>query len=82
MRGWSPERVAHAAGGRLVGGAVKLRNAHDKLGALHQGEVVEISVSNASEVGALIDKLRAQLAAQHLQPVPVGRLMHDAGQAI
>ena len=74
--------LASHAGGRLVGGAVKLRESRDKLGTLHPGEVVEISVTQASDVGALIDKLRAQLAAQHLAPVSVGRLMRDAGQAI
>jgi hypothetical protein len=74
--------LASHAGGRLVGGAVKLRRSADKLGVLHPGEVVEISVSNGSDVEALIDKLGVQLAAQHLEPVPVGRLMRDAGQAI
>jgi hypothetical protein len=43
---------------------------------------VEISVTNGTDVVALIEKLRRQLAAQHLVPVPVGRLMRDAGVSV
>ncbi len=74
--------LAHHAGGRLVAGAVKLRDGHNTLGRLHPGEVVEITVTNGTDVVGLIDKLRGQLAAQHLVPVPVGRLMRDAGVSV
>jgi hypothetical protein len=74
--------LAHHAGGRLIAGAVKLRDNGDSVGRLHPGEVVEITVTKGTDVVGLIDKLRAQLAAQHLAPVPVGRLMRDAGVSV
>jgi hypothetical protein len=74
--------IAHHAGGRLVAGAVKLDDKDDKLGSLRPGEVVEISVRNATDAAALIDKLRSQLVAQHLSPVSIGRLMRDAGVSV
>jgi hypothetical protein len=74
--------LAHHAGGRLIAGAVRLRGGSDNVGRLHPGEVVEISVTNGTDVVALIEKLRRQLAAQHLVPVPVGRLMRDAGVSV
>jgi hypothetical protein len=74
--------LAHSAGGRLVAGAVRLSHPNDRLGKLHPGEVVEISVGNGTDVVGLIEKLRRQLAAQHLAPVPVGRLMRDAGVSV
>ena len=74
--------LAHHAGGRLVAGAVKLDGKHDKLGALRPGEVVEISLSNGSDPVTMIEALRRELDAQHLTPVPVGRLMRDAGTSV
>ena len=74
--------LAHSAGGRLVAGAVKLDGKHDKLGTLHPGEVVEISIGSGSGGEAAIDRLRRELDAQHLSPVPVGRLMRDAGVSV
>jgi hypothetical protein len=74
--------MAHSAGGRLVAGAVKLDGKGDKLGTLHPGEVVEISVTNGADLQSTIDRLSRQLNSQHLTPVPVGRLMHDAGVSV
>jgi hypothetical protein len=74
--------MAHSAGGRLVAGAVKLNDKGDKLGTLHQGEVVEITATNGSDLESTIDRLSSQLEAQHLTPVPVGRLMRDAGVSV
>jgi UDP-N-acetylglucosamine:LPS N-acetylglucosamine transferase len=74
--------LAHGAGGRLVAGAVQLRDAGDRLGPLRAGEVVELKPTSPSDVKPLLDKLAAQLRSQHLEAVPVGRLMHDAGSAV
>jgi hypothetical protein len=74
--------LAHHAGGRLVAGAVKLDGRDDKLGTLHPGEVVEISVSRGSDVVTMIERLRQALVAQHLEPVSIGRLMRDAGVSV
>jgi hypothetical protein len=74
--------LAHGAGGRLVAGAVQLHDAHDELGPLRAGEVVELTPSSTSEVKPLLDKLVAQLRSQHLDAVPVGRLIRDAGSTV
>ncbi len=71
---------AHGAGGRLVAGAVHIQDKDDSLGALHPGEVVELSVTSPSQFEPLLAKLLAGLREDHLDAVPVGRLMHDAGQ--
>jgi UDP-glucose 4-epimerase len=70
---------AHGAGGRLVAGAVKLEDSDDSLGTLRPGEVVELKVSNANALLPLLEKLGAELHADHLRAVTLGRLMHDAG---
>jgi UDP-glucose 4-epimerase len=70
--------LAHGVGGRFVGGAVRLHDRDDSVGALHPGEVVEVTTSNRSDVLALLTKLRAQLSEDHLGAVPVGRLMRDS----
>ncbi len=72
--------MAHGAGGRLVAGAVKLSDRDDSLGALHPGEVVELSASQATSLSPLIVKLDHRLRAEHLKAVPLGRLMHDAAR--
>jgi hypothetical protein len=73
--------LAHGAGGRLVGGAVKLSDRDDSVGALRRGEVVELTVDKASSFPQLIATLDRKLRAQHLKAVPVGRLMHDANRS-
>jgi hypothetical protein len=70
---------AHGAGGRLVAGAVRLTDHDDSLGRLHPGEVVEVTVTKAAALPTMLDKLSAELAADHLGAVSVGRLMRDAG---
>jgi UDP-glucose 4-epimerase len=72
--------MAHGAGGRLVAGAVKLSDRDDSVGALHPGEVVELTVTNAGSLSPLISKLDRGLRAEHLSAVPLGRLMYDAGK--
>jgi nucleoside-diphosphate-sugar epimerase/UDP-N-acetylglucosamine:LPS N-acetylglucosamine transferase len=74
--------LAHGAGGRLVAGAVKLKDADDPVGDLHPGEVVELTVSNSTALLPMLDKLDRQLQAQHLYAVPVGRLMRDSGTRV
>jgi UDP-glucose 4-epimerase len=71
--------TAHAAGGRLVAGAVSLKSPASRIGALHAGEVVEIVVPNASSLPVMLGELRGALDAAHLRAVSVGRLMRDAG---
>jgi hypothetical protein len=46
---------------------------------IRPGEVVELSMTSASEIQGLADDLAARLASEHLTAVPVGRLMRDAG---
>ncbi len=72
--------VANGAGGKLVEGAVRLKDADDSLGSLRPGEVVEFNVANAHALQPLLAKLREGLNEEHLTAVPVGRLMRDAGK--
>jgi UDP-glucose 4-epimerase len=74
--------VAHGAGGRLVAGAVKLDDLGDRPGVLRPGEVVELSMTSASEIQSLSDALAHRLAIEHLRAVPVGRLIRDAGASV
>jgi hypothetical protein len=74
--------LAHRAGGHLIAGAIRLDDGDDTVAHLHAGEVVELSVAHISTVLPLIAKLRARLEADHLQAVPVGRLLHDAGATV
>jgi UDP-N-acetylglucosamine:LPS N-acetylglucosamine transferase len=71
--------VAHGAGGRLIAGAVRLTDGGDPLGRLRAGEVIELRITNAAEARALLGRVRLSLATHHLQAVPVGRLLRDAG---
>ncbi len=74
--------LAHGAGGRLIAGEVKLSDRDDSVGPLHAGELVELSATRAASVTALIGKLRRELAIDHLEAVPVGRLLRDSGSAV
>jgi hypothetical protein len=69
---------AHAAGGNLVQGAVRLQDADDPIGQLHAGEVIEFSLTKTSGLQPLLGKLLSGLRAGHLDAVPIGRLMRDA----
>src|SRR6202012_3946174 len=73
--------VANGAGGKLVAGAVRLQDADDSLGSLRPGEVVEFSVGSAQALEPLLGKLLEGLREEHLSPVPIGRLMQDAGKS-
>jgi hypothetical protein len=70
---------AHGAGGRLVAGAVVVDDRGDRFGLLRPGEVVELTVRRPGEVPVLVDELASKLRSEHLNAVPVGRLMRDAG---
>ncbi len=70
--------LAHGAGGRLVGGAVRIEDADDPLGQLRRGEVIEVDASNPQVVLELLAKVELELRAAHLHSVPVSRLLHDA----
>jgi hypothetical protein len=74
--------MAHGAGGRLVAGAVRLRDGDDRVGHLHAGEVVELSVTSSGQCSKLIGKLNHGLATEHLRAVPVGQLIQDAGSSV
>ncbi|HEY2771056.1 MAG TPA: NAD-dependent epimerase/dehydratase family protein [Solirubrobacteraceae bacterium] len=73
---------AHGAGGRLIAGAVHLNDADDNLASLHAGQVVELTAGPRTDATALVRRLSAALAADHLAAVPVGRLLHDAGASV
>jgi hypothetical protein len=74
--------MAHGAGGRLVAGAVRLQDIDDRVGRLHAGEVIELSLSSSNQVQNLVGKLDRGLTRQHLRAVPVGQLMRDAGSSV
>jgi hypothetical protein len=74
--------VAKGAGGQLVAGAVRLQDRDDSVGSLHAGEVVEVVVNGQSQLMPLLDKLLYGLHTRHLQAVPVGRLIRDAGNTV
>jgi hypothetical protein len=71
--------LAHGAGGRLIAGAVRLDDPHERLGQLHAGEVIELSVTRHTNLVTLADKLAAELRGADLTAVPVAKLLHDAG---
>ena len=74
--------MAHGVGGRLVAGAVRLRDKDDTVGHLHAGEVIELTVGNAHQFSTLVAKLDQDLVSQHLRAVPVGQLLRDAGATV
>jgi hypothetical protein len=69
--------LAHGAGGRLVGGAVKVDDLNDHFGQLHPGEVVEVAAKTPQELLHVVARLESGLRAAHLRAVPVGRLLRD-----
>jgi UDP-glucose 4-epimerase len=73
---------AHGAGGRLVAGAVRVEDRGDPFGHLHAGEVIEFSAQNIAQADRLLQRLRGSLLTNHLQGVPVGRLLHDSGAPV
>ena len=74
--------LAHHAGGQLVGGAVRLRDATDRVGPLRTGEVIEVSGRSTSGVLSILRHLCPLLRENHLRAVSLGRLLHDAGVAV
>ncbi|MBV9607050.1 MAG: NAD-dependent epimerase/dehydratase family protein [Solirubrobacterales bacterium] len=74
--------MAHGAGGRLVAGAVRLRDLDDRVGNLHAGEVIELTLTSSRQVHALVSRLEERLLTEHLRAVPVGQLMRDAGSSV
>jgi hypothetical protein len=74
--------MAHGAGGRLVAGAVRLDDNDDTVGNLHAGEVIELDLTGSRQVESLVAKLDSRLVTEHLQAVPVGQLIRDAGSSV
>jgi UDP-glucose 4-epimerase len=74
--------MAHGAGGRLVAGAIRLNDKDDRIGHLRAGEVVELSVTKASQLTMLLGKLDRGLGTFHLRAVPVAQLIRDAGSSV
>jgi UDP-N-acetylglucosamine:LPS N-acetylglucosamine transferase len=74
--------LAHGAGGRLIGGAVKLDDLGDGPAQLRRGEVVELSAGSLQQLLPLLARLERELRAQHLRAVSVGRLIHDSGSQV
>ncbi len=74
--------LAHGAGGRLVGGAVRIDDSRDPFGQLRRGEVVELSARSVAQLVPLLSKLQTRLRTEHLHAVSVGRLLHDAGTQV
>ena len=70
--------LAHGAGGRLIGGAVRIDDPGDPVGQLRRGEVIEVGANNSDRLLQLLVKLESGLHAAHLRAVPVGQLLHDA----
>ena len=62
-------------------GAVRY-DSDDSLADLRPGQVVEVTVTKASQLGPLVEKLLTRLREDHLAAVSVGRLMHDAGAPV
>jgi UDP-glucose 4-epimerase len=73
--------LAHGAGGRLVAGAIRLDDGGDSIGRLRAGEVIELTMTGSTQVQPLLDQLSQKLSVEHLQAVPVGQLMRDAGSS-
>jgi UDP-glucose 4-epimerase len=71
--------LAHNAGGQLVGGAVRLLDAQDRVGPLRTGEVIEISGRSTAGVLAILSRVYPLLRENHLRGVSLGQLLHDAG---
>ena len=71
---------AHGAGGRLIAGAIKLDGRDDSTQLrVHAGEVIELNVGNVEAAVAQLHRIWWALHEDHLNGVPVGRLMKDAG---
>ena len=70
------------AGGHLIAGAIRLEDRDDTVGQLRPGEVVEVKPTRNTDILLLVGRLEQALKAQHLEAVPVGRLMRDAGAPV
>jgi UDP-glucose 4-epimerase len=74
--------LAHGAGGRLIAGAIRLDDSDEAIPVIHAGQVVELAVGSHSDVEAIVRKLGIALQVDHLEAVPVGRLLQDAGDSV
>jgi hypothetical protein len=74
--------MAHGAGGRLVAGAVRLGDTDDRVGRLHAGEVIELTVNNPHQISRLVGMLDQTLLTAHLRAVPVAQLIRDSGSSV
>jgi hypothetical protein len=74
--------MAHGAGGRLVAGAIRVGDLDDRVGNLHAGEVIELTLTSPAQLPRIVGKLNRRLVTEHLQGVPVGQLIRDAGSTV
>ncbi|HZU60973.1 MAG TPA: hypothetical protein VE983_08405, partial [Solirubrobacteraceae bacterium] len=74
--------LAHSAGGRLVGGAVRLSDVGDAATRFRAGEVIEVSVTNPQTARIVVDRLCRRLNQEHLRAVSLSKLWHDAGVSV
>ncbi len=72
--------LGHAAGGRLVAGAVRISHLNQVPSKLTVGEVVEIRPGSIKSQLAQLNALSEQVHDQRLSGVAVGTLFKDAGQ--
>jgi UDP-glucose 4-epimerase len=68
--------IAHGDGGQPIAAAVKLTGT--RIGQLHAGEVVEITVNNTQALVETLIALHDRLRQDHLHAVSVRELMRDA----
>jgi hypothetical protein len=61
---------------------VRLQDKDDRVGNLHAGEVIELTLTSSRAIPSLIAKLDSRLVTEHLRAVPVGQLMRDAGSSV
>jgi hypothetical protein len=74
--------LAKGAGGRLIGGQIRLASITSKLGRLHAGEVVEIRVTSVAAAIEQLQRLQGALLTAHLHAVPVQKLLRDSGTSV
>lgn len=71
--------LAHHVGGQLIGGAVRISNLKQVPSRLRPGEVIEIRANSVTGVLPQLYALAEQLQDDHLQAVPVGKLLRGSG---
>jgi hypothetical protein len=70
---------AHADGGRLIAGAIRITPGAIPPRHLRAGDVIELRVEKVSTTLRQLRQLNQELDRAHLAAVPVSRLLHDSG---